>query len=83
VDIGIADSTDEAVPTDALMQISGDVGNRGRLALLLDLCVPKFDLMLHGIQVGNNLIKANLDLRRTREARAISFQGSLGMLSQS
>jgi tetratricopeptide (TPR) repeat protein len=59
------------VPTDALMQISGDLGNSGELSLLLELCTPQFDLQRHGIQVGNNLIKANLDLGRTKEARAI------------
>jgi hypothetical protein len=62
------------VPADALMQISGDLGNRGHLALLLDLCGPRFDLALHGLQVGNNLIKANLELGRTTDARRIVEQ---------
>jgi len=61
----------DPVPADALMQISGDLGNSGQLSLLLDLCTPKFAVQRHGVQVGNNLIKANLDLGRTKEARAI------------
>jgi tetratricopeptide (TPR) repeat protein len=61
----------DPIPADALMQISGDLGNSGQLSLLLDLCTPKFDLQRHGIQVGNNLIKANLDLGRTKDARAL------------
>jgi len=64
----------DPVPPDALMQISGDLGNRGQLALLLELCTPRFDVKLHGINAGNNLIKANLDLGRTTEARAILEQ---------
>lgn len=64
----------EPVPADALMQISGDLGNKGQVALALELCAPRFDPALHGIQVGNNLIKANLDLGRTDEARRILEQ---------
>lgn len=62
------------VPADALMQISGDLGNRGQPALLLELCAPHFDIKRHGIQVGNNLIKANLDLGRPADARRILEQ---------
>jgi len=61
----------EPVPADALMQISCDLGNGGQLSLLLELCTPEFDLQRHGVQVGNNLIKANLDLGRTKQARVI------------
>jgi tetratricopeptide (TPR) repeat protein len=61
----------DPIPADALMQISGDLGSRGQLALLLELCAPRFDGKLHGIQVGNNLIKAHLDLGRPAEARQL------------
>ena len=59
------------VPTDALMQISGDLGNRGQLALIVELCGPRFDIGQHGMTVGNNLIKANLDMGRADEARQL------------
>lgn len=62
------------IPADALMQISGDLGNRGQLSILLELCAPRFEVKLHGIQVGNNLIKAYLDLGRPADARRIVEQ---------
>lgn len=64
----------EPLPTEALMQISGDLGNAGHLDQLLDVCSPRFDPAIHGMQVGNNLIKANLDLGRTDEARRLVEQ---------
>lgn len=62
------------IPADALLQISGDLGNRSQPSLLLELCAPHFDIKLHGIQVGTNLIKANLDLGRPADARRILDQ---------
>jgi len=50
------------IPADLLMQISGDLGNHGYLAELLELSEPHFVPELHGLQVGNNLIKAHLEL---------------------
>lgn len=50
------------VPVDMLMQISGDLGNQGCLAEILELAEPLFDINQHGLQVGNNLIKAHVDL---------------------
>jgi tetratricopeptide (TPR) repeat protein len=64
----------DPVPADALMQISADLGKQGHLALILDLCAPRFDIGRHGLMVGNNLIKANLELGRTAEARSIVDQ---------
>lgn len=49
------------VPTDLLMQMSGDLGNHGHLPEILDLAGPHFDVDTHGITVGNNLIKASID----------------------
>jgi tetratricopeptide (TPR) repeat protein len=63
-----------AVPTDALMQISGDLGNKGQLELLLRLCRPYFVAKEHGLQVGNNLIKAYVDLKDFASARVILEQ---------
>lgn len=59
------------VPTDLLMQLSGDLGNHGHLPEILRLAAPLFDVTQHGIRVGNNLIKANLDLGRLDAAHAL------------
>lgn len=59
-------------PTDLLMQISGDLGNAGHLPELLELVEPGFDAAIHGLLVGNNLIKAYLDLGQTEAARRIT-----------
>lgn len=61
-------------PADALMQISGDLGNTGHLPELLELITPHFNPELHGIQVGNNLIKARVDLGQVDAARTILNQ---------
>lgn len=50
------------VPAPVLGQMSGDLGNHGHLIELLKLTQPHFDVVTHGLQVGNNLIKANVDL---------------------
>ena len=62
------------VPTDLLMQMSGDLGNAGHLPELLSLTEPHFDVHAHGLQVGNNLIKAHLDLGQIDAARRILNQ---------
>ncbi len=62
------------VPTDLLMQISGDLGNHGHLPEILDLVAPHFEVAVHGITVGNNLLKANLDLGRLDATRALLDQ---------
>ena len=76
------------IPTDLLMQMSGDLGNAGHLIEILQLVEPLFDPVAHGLQVGNNLIKANLDLGQIDGARRImdrlyalkrpDWRGSLG-----
>ena len=58
-------------PHDLLMQISGDLGNNGHLPEILQLVEPRFDPGFHEIQVGNNLIKAHLDLGQIDAARKI------------
>lgn len=58
-------------PSDMLMQISGDLGQHGHLRKAIELVEPCFDPAQHGVQVGNNLIKAHLELDEVAEARAI------------
>ncbi len=62
------------VPTDMLMQMSGDLGNAGHLPEILQLVEPHFDAKTHGLPVGNNLIKAHLDLGQMDAARRILDQ---------
>ena len=62
------------VPHDLLMQMSGDLGQYGYLPELLKLTEPHFEILIHGIQVGNNLIKAHLDLGQIDPARKILDQ---------
>jgi tetratricopeptide (TPR) repeat protein len=62
------------VPADLLMQLSGDLGNRGHAALLVRLAQPHFDLAAHGLTVGNNLLRAYADLGSFAEARKLLEQ---------
>ena len=62
------------IPTDLLMQMSGDLGNYAHLPELLQLTEPHFVVQTHGLQVGNNLIKAHLDLGQIEAARQIVNQ---------
>jgi tetratricopeptide (TPR) repeat protein len=57
------------VPADFLQQMSGDLGKHAHLPELLQLTEPRYDVAVHGIAAGNNLIKANLDLGRINAAR--------------
>jgi tetratricopeptide (TPR) repeat protein len=59
------------IPADLLTQMSGDLGNSGHLVEILNLVLPRFDLQGHGLQVGNNLIKAMLDLGQIDAARKL------------
>ncbi|RBP42659.1 tetratricopeptide repeat protein [Roseimicrobium gellanilyticum] len=59
------------VPTDLLMQMSGDLGNHGHLPELLHVTVPHFKAEIHGLTVGNNLIKACLDLGQLEQAKQL------------
>jgi hypothetical protein len=60
------------VPVDMLMQISGDLGRAGHLPELLAITEPLFDPTFHGLQVGNNLIKAHFDLGQFEASLATS-----------
>jgi tetratricopeptide (TPR) repeat protein len=62
------------ISVDLLMQMSGDLGNSGHLDQIIKLVQPRFDASLHGLQVGNNLIKAHFDLGNRDAARKILDQ---------
>ena len=62
------------VPADLLMQLSGDLGNRGHTELLVRLTQPRFDLATHGLTVGNNLLRAYVELGMLAEARKLLEQ---------
>jgi tetratricopeptide (TPR) repeat protein len=64
----------QPIPADLLMQLSGDLGNRGYTELLIRLTQPRFDLATHGLTVGNNLLRAYLDLGMFAEARKLLEQ---------
>ncbi|HZQ21000.1 MAG TPA: tetratricopeptide repeat protein [Terriglobales bacterium] len=65
---------EDPIPADLLMQISGDLGKHGYLRELLELTESRFVPDRHGLQVGNNLIKAHLDLGEIEPARKILDQ---------
>jgi len=58
-------------PTDLLMVMSGDLGSAGYPDKVIDLCEPHFDPSVHGVMVGNNLIKAHLALGHLDDARRV------------
>jgi tetratricopeptide (TPR) repeat protein len=62
------------IPADLLMQLSGDLGNHGYTELLVRLTQPRYDLAAHGLEVGNNLLRAYLDLGMFAEARKLLEQ---------
>jgi tetratricopeptide (TPR) repeat protein len=64
----------DPIPTDLLMQVSGDLGRHGYLRELFELTESRFAPAVHGLPVGNNLIKAHLDLGEIEPARKILDQ---------
>jgi tetratricopeptide (TPR) repeat protein len=58
-------------PEELLMQLSGDLGKQGRLRELVTLTAPRFEAARHGLRVGNNLIKAYVELEEYQEASRI------------
>jgi tetratricopeptide (TPR) repeat protein len=54
-----------------LQQISGDLGKNGFIEDIVVLVLPKFEPSVHGYHVGNNLIKALIELKRAPEAKSI------------
>ena len=62
------------VATDLLIEMSGDLGNNGRGAELIALTEPVYDVKVHGLEVGNNLIKAHVALGQPDAARRLIEQ---------
>jgi tetratricopeptide (TPR) repeat protein len=62
------------VPWELLYQMSGDLGRAAHLPELLRLTAPHFVAAVHGLNVGNNLIKAFLELGQFDAARRILDQ---------
>ncbi|MDQ3439033.1 MAG: tetratricopeptide repeat protein [Planctomycetota bacterium] len=63
--------TPQPAPADLLAKASGDLGERGHLRELVSLVGPQFNATAHGLEVGNNLIKAHVDRGELEEARRI------------
>jgi tetratricopeptide (TPR) repeat protein len=61
-------------PADLLTKISGDLGMAGHVSEIPRLIRPRFDASAHGLEVGNNLIKAYFDLGDLDAAREILDQ---------
>ena len=61
----------EPVPTEFLYPMSGDLGMSGHLRELIEMTSPLFVPEVHGLMVGNNLIKAHVDLGELEPASAI------------
>lgn len=64
----------DGIPALLLEQMSGDLGSHGLLRELVDLTAPPFDAPRHGVMVGNNLMKAYLDLGQPDDARQVLEQ---------
>ena len=59
------------IPTEFLYPMSGDLGLGGHLRELIDMTEPLFQPEIHGLMVGNNLIKAHVDLGEIEPAAMI------------
>ena len=59
---------------DALMMISGDLGNHGHPELALKLVGPHYDAPMHGALTGLNLIAACIQLGEIAQGRALCDQ---------
>ncbi|KAF0094125.1 MAG: hypothetical protein E1N59_2186 [Puniceicoccaceae bacterium 5H] len=62
------------LPGDVLTKMGGDLGNVGCLIESIQFVAPYFKPEIHGVQVGNNLIKSYFDLGRLDEAKAVLEQ---------
>lgn len=60
------------VPAEFLYPMSGDLGMNGKLRELIEMTEPHFLPEVHGLPVGNNLIKAHFDLGELEPAAAIT-----------
>ena len=60
------------VSAEFLYPMSGDLGMAGHLRELLEMTEPHFMPEVHGLPVGNNLIKAHFDLGEFAQAASIT-----------
>lgn len=61
----------DPVPSDLLLQMSGDLGKAGRFSTIVARVRPLFRPELHDFFVGANLMKAYLGLERREDAEAV------------
>lgn len=54
-----------------LQQISGDLGLKGHIEEIITVVTPHFNIEQHGLSVGNNLIKAFIELKRFKDAKSL------------
>ncbi|MBJ6724052.1 tetratricopeptide repeat protein [Geomesophilobacter sediminis] len=65
------DAVTKPAPVQLLLQVSADLGAAGLVDQMARLVTPNVDPAVHGLEVGNNIIKANLEQGRLGEARAM------------
>ncbi|NRB39805.1 MAG: tetratricopeptide repeat protein [Pseudomonadales bacterium] len=61
----------QAPDAQVLQQISGDLGKNGHIIDIIGVIRPHFNIQQHGFSVGNNLIKAYIELKRYTEAKQL------------
>lgn len=59
------------VDAKTLQQISGDLGLKGYISEIIDVVEPMYNIKIHGLMVGNNLLKATIELKRFDKAQSI------------
>lgn len=74
------ESSGRPAPTLLLQSVSGDLGQFGLLEDALRLVRPAYDPEVHGIAVGNNLLRATLD--SGQPAEALTLVRDLARLNQ-
>lgn len=67
-------STLDVLPAEVIGQISGDLGNAGRIKDIIELLGNRFDPGQHGLMAGNNLIKAYIESSDPKSARQVLAQ---------
>jgi tetratricopeptide (TPR) repeat protein len=59
------------LPGDALMMVTGDLGNHGLVREMIELVLPVYDEKRHDILAGRNLLQACVDLGYREEGLAL------------
>jgi hypothetical protein len=59
---------------DALLMMSGDLGQNGLVEMIPEMVAPRYRPAEHGVQAGLNLLQAYLDLERPRDGEALLDQ---------